>query len=142
MLVITPNISIDDAEIEEHFIRASGPGGQNVNKVETAVQIRFNAANSPAINPGIYARLKLIAGSRMTADGVLILTARSHRTQDRNRKDARERLAALILRAVTPPKHRRPTRPSRAAKARRLDSKKQRGGIKKSRKNPGASDGY
>jgi len=142
MLVITPNISIDDAEIEEHFIRSSGPGGQNVNKVETTVQLRFNAADSPSINSGIYARLKIIAGRRMTADGVLILTAQSHRTQDRNRKDARERLAALILRAVTPPKHRRPTRPSRAAKARRLDSKKQRSGLKKSRKSPGRGDGY
>jgi len=137
MLVITPAISIDDSEVEERFIRASGPGGQNVNKVETAVQIRFDAARSPVISQPVFARLKLIAGSRMTEEGVIILTARSHRSQERNRKDARDRLIALVQRAITPPKHRRPTKPSRTARKKRVDSKKRRGVIKQSRRKGG-----
>ena len=134
MLTVTPSLSINDDEIEEQFIRSSGPGGQNVNKVETAVQIRFDAANSTAISRDVFERLRAIAGNRMTRDGVIVLTARSHRSQDRNRKDARTRLAALIARALVPPKRRKPTKPSRAAKQQRLDAKKKRSLVKKSRR--------
>ena len=142
MLVVTPTLSIDDAEIEEQFIRSSGPGGQNVNKVETAVQIRFDAANSKALSRDVFNRLRTLAGSRMTRDGIIVLTAQSHRSQDRNRKDARNRLAALIARALVPPKRRKPTKPSRAAKQQRLDTKKKRSLVKKSRRQKPDRDGW
>ena len=142
MLVVTPTLSIDDAEIEEQFIRSSGPGGQNVNKVETAVQIRFDAANSKALSRDVFNRLRTLAGSRMTRDGIIVLTAQSHRSQDRNRKDARNRLAALIARALVPPKRRKPTKPSRAAKQQRLDAKKKRSLVKKSRRQKPDRDGW
>lgn len=130
---VTPRIQIDEGELQESFIAASGPGGQNVNKVATAVQLRFDALNSPALTPAIRARLATLAGRRMTADGVLIITANRHRTQDRNRTDARERLAELIKAAAVAPIYRVATRPTKASKTRRLDEKSARSTIKAGR---------
>ena len=133
MLEITPDITIPDDELDERFIQASGPGGQNVNKVATAVQLRFDAAGSRALPPEVRERLLRAAGSRLTADGALLITARRFRTQEANRRDARERLIALIARAMQEPRKRRPTRPSRAAHERRLQEKAQRAAIKRQR---------
>jgi ribosome-associated protein len=133
MIVVTPHIALAEDEVEEHFIRSPGPGGQNVNKVETAVQIRFDAAGSPALPAAVLARLKGLAGSRMTQDGVIVITARRFRSQERNRADARERLVELIRRAAEAPKHRRPTRPTLASKKRRLEAKRQRSTLKRTR---------
>jgi ribosome-associated protein len=130
MIRVTETIAIDEREISESFIRASGPGGQNVNKLATAVQLRFDVRGSPSLPEGVRARLERLAGSRLTKEGVLVITAQRHRTQERNRDDAMMRLVELVRRAAVAPKKRRPTRPTAAARARRLEQKKRRSGIK------------
>ncbi|MGA2127963.1 MAG: alternative ribosome rescue aminoacyl-tRNA hydrolase ArfB [Xanthobacteraceae bacterium] len=130
MIRITPRIAIDEREIDESFIRASGPGGQNVNKLSTAVQLRFDVRGSPSLPDDVRARLERLAGSRLTRDGVLVLTAQSHRTQARNRAEALERLVELIRQASIRPIKRRPTRPTKASRERRIEGKKRRSGIK------------
>ena len=133
MLEITPAIAIPEDELDERFIQASGPGGQNVNKVATAVQLRFQAARSQALPPEVRERLLRTAGSRITAGGALVITARRFRTQESNRRDARARLAAIVARAAQEPRRRRPTRPTRAARERRLQEKAERGELKRRR---------
>ncbi len=133
MIFITDTIAIDEKEIQEDFIRASGPGGQNVNKVATAVQLRFDAGRSPSLSPDVRRRLATLAGRRMTEDGILIIHARRFRTQDRNRQDAMDRLIALIRRATLRPKPRHKTKPTLASRERRLESKRRRGQTKRIR---------
>ena len=134
MIQINPRIAIGENEIEESFIRASGPGGQNVNKVSSAVQLRFDVLHSPTLPKEVRVRLIRLAGKKMTRDGVLVITAQRFRTQERNRADALERLIALIRQAARVPKLRRPTAPSQAARARRLQSKKRRADVKRLRR--------
>ena len=133
MIRVTDTINIDESELSESFVRSSGPGGQNVNKLSTAVQLRFDVRRSPSLPNDVAIRLYRIAGQRVTKDGVLVITAQRHRTQERNRADARERLIAMIHEAATPPAPRRPTKPTRASRRERLESKKRRSGIKRLR---------
>jgi len=138
---VVPGLSIGADEIAFSFVRASGPGGQNVNKVSSAVQLRFDAAASPALDDGMRARLRVVAGRRMTADGIVIIAAQRHRSQVANRRDAVERLVELLRRASLRPKSRRPTRPGTAAKKRRREAKRQRGGLKRLRGRPAPDEG-
>ena len=133
MIRITPTISIDEDELTEQFVRASGPGGQNVNKVATAVELRFNVDRSENLPGPVKARLKRLAGRRLTLEGEIIIKADRYRSQERNRADARARLVELIRKAAQPPRPRIKTRPSLAAKKRRLEAKSRRGDIKKLR---------
>jgi ribosome-associated protein len=139
MIQITDTLAIDDREVEERFVRASGPGGQNVNKVATAVQLRFDV-NASSLPDEVKTRLISLSGSRMTTEGVLVIDAREHRTQGQNREAARTRLVALIERATHRPKRRTPTRPGKAAKERRLTSKKRRSEVKAGRGRAGGEE--
>ena len=134
MIQITDTITLEDHEIEWDFMRATGPGGQHVNKTASAVQLRFDAANSPALSGEVKNRLKQLAGKRMTTAGILIITARRYRRQERNREDAVERLAALVRQATQQPKARRPTRPTASGRKRRLQAKRKRSQIKQMRR--------
>ena len=134
MIEGNPTVKIDESEIQIDFIRASGPGGQNVNKVSTAAQLRFDVRSSPSLTEEVKERLVKLAGSRMTEEGILIIEARRYRTQEQNRLDALQRLVSLVQMALEPPKQRRKTRPSRTSSAARVDEKKRRGAIKRVRR--------
>src|SRR2546425_10196766 len=133
MIHVTGAIQLDEREVEERFVRSSGPGGQNVNKVSTAVELRFDVAAS-SLPPDVKARLVALAGNRLTSEGVLLIDSREHRTQAQNREAARARLVALLQHAARRPKKRRPTKPGAAAREKRLDSKKRRSAVKTSRR--------
>ena len=137
MLRITPSIAIPDLELVERFVRSSGPGGQNVNKLSTAVELRFDALNSPSLPEDLRARLLARRDRRITDEGVVVLSAQRFRTQDRNREDARERLAELIRAALVVPKKRVATKPTRASKERRLSGKRERADVKRTRASRG-----
>lgn len=140
MIQITPTINIDERELQLEFVRASGPGGQKVNKVATAVQLRFDVINSPSLPDDVRERLIRLAGKRMTEDGVLVIEARRYRTQDRNRKDAIDRLISLVEKAAVQPKLRRKTKPTLASKVRRLENKRRRSETKRRRREIPSSD--
>lgn len=130
MIRIAPRVVLDETELVESFVRASGPGGQNVNKLSTAVQLRFDVRSSPSLPDDVRERLERLAGRRLTTEGVIVITAQRFRTQERNRDDARERLFELIRQAAVRPEIRRPTRPTLASKKRRLEGKARRSAIK------------
>ena len=136
MIPITDQIALEDDEIAEKFVRASGPGGQHVNKTSTAVELRFDVRNSPSLPEEVKHRLERLAGSRLTLDGVLVLFAQGARSQEMNRQEARERLVELVRRALHKPKPRKVTKPTKASKLRRLETKVRRGGIKSLRGKP------
>lgn len=140
MIRVTPAIAIDERELDETFVRASGPGGQNVNKLSTAVQLRFNVRASPGLPDDVRERLVALAGRRLTQDGVLVITADRFRTQERNRQDALDRLLELIRRAAVRPTPRRPTRPTNASRLRRLEGKKRRSAVKDLRSGKPSAD--
>ena len=133
MIRITDQISIDESEIEESFVRSSGPGGQNVNKLSTAVQLRFDVRRSPSLPNDVAVRMMRLAGKRLTKDGVLVIIAQNHRTQERNRAEAQDRLIALIQEAAIKPTVRRATKPTKASKERRIEGKKRRSVVKQHR---------
>ena len=133
MIEVTPHISLDESELTESFVRSSGPGGQNVNKVSSAVQLRFDARHSPSLPNDVAIRLMKLAGSRLTKDGVIVIIAQQHRQQERNRADARERLFDMIRQAAIPPVPRRATRVPKSEKKKRLEGKKRRSEIKRHR---------
>ena len=139
-IAVAPGLSIDDSEIAETFILASGPGGQNVNKVASAVQLRFDARQSPSLPNDVKVRVQALAGSRLTRDGVVVIAARRFRSQERNRQDALARLLELIRTAADPPAKRRPTRPTQAARQRRMEAKGRRGARKRDRQAPPAEE--
>ena len=140
MIRVTPNIAIDERELIETFIRSSGPGGQNVNKLETAVQLRFDVRRSPSLPEAVRHRLEQLAGKRLTREGILVITAQRFRTQERNRADALERLLELVRAAAVAPVPRRPTKPTKASRKRRLDAKRRRGAIKGLRRTAPSAD--
>jgi ribosome-associated protein len=141
MIQVTPTIALDESELTLEFIRASGPGGQNVNKVATAVQLRFDVANSPSLTDDVRERLMRLAGRRMTKDGVLIIEARRFRMQEQNQQDAIERLVELVRQAAKKPKVRRKTRPTRASRRRRLEAKRRRSEKKRLRRSDPRGEG-
>ena len=134
MIQITEDIALQEAELSFEFVQGAGPGGQNVNKVATAAELRFDARHSPSLPEGTRQRLMKLAGKRLTAEGVVVIQARRYRTQEQNRQDAVERLAALIRQAATPPRKRKPTRPTQASQEKRLERKKRRGLVKAQRR--------
>jgi ribosome-associated protein len=138
MIEITPNLAIGDDEISERFVKASGPGGQHVNKTSSAVELRFDVRGSPSLSEDVKRRLERLAGSRLTLDGVIVLFSQGSRSQEMNRQEVRERLADLIRAALHRPKPRKPTKPSYSSKLKRLESKTRRGGVKSLRGKPGA----
>ena len=140
MIAVTDDIALEERELEERFILASGPGGQNVNKTSSAVQLRFDARGSPSLPNDVSARLQRLAGSRLTGDGVIVITAARFSSQERNRADARERLVELIQKAAGRPVTRKRTKPTYASKLQRLDSKTRRGEVKSRRGKPGVHD--
>jgi ribosome-associated protein len=133
---IAPGIAFDPREIEENFVRSSGPGGQNVNKVSTAVQVRLDLRRPGSLPEGLRARAEVLGGRRVTGDGVLVITAQQHRSQDRNRQDAQDRIVALLQEAAVVPVFRRATKPSKAARRKRVEAKVQRGAVKRLRGAP------